>query len=368
MKQNQIIILAAAWVASGAASGQASFHTVGHLSTAQPISHTRHVSADGSLAFGFAVGAAGGLPGYRWSADQGMMLMPDLPGYNWPEPYAATSSNRFILGSAGVSPRGFEGFIWSETGGYTMIGDLPGGNHRSALTALTDDGSFGVGYSSFALTPGGFNIYRAVSWTPEGGLQPLRLPDGDDEMAGSHVYRMLPDGRLLGYSASGAWLYSDSTDFEMLPGAQWMPFITDDGSMLSGTASRSASWPAYWTREEGLVELALLSGDIFGSMLGMSGDGSVMVGVSQGKPVVWLDRGAPITVSDYAESFGLDMTEWVILNMGNVSADGSTIVGTARHTSWAPGRVEGFVLTIPAPGSACVTVIAGAMASRRRRR
>ena len=148
-----------------------------------------------------------------------------------------------------------------------------------------------------------------------------------------------------------------------------MTYSTSDGSMLSGTAINNASWPAYWTREEGLTFLPLLeANDIGGSMLGMSDDGAVMVGVSMSTPVVWLNQGAPVTVADYAESFGLDMTGWIILNMGQVSADGSTIVGTARHESWASGHVEGFVLTIPAPGAGVVVLAAGVLGLRRRRR
>ncbi len=292
--------------------------------------------------------------------------MPQLPGYGFSEPYASDPENNLVLGRISNLNGGSIGYVWSEGEGYTLIGDLPGGNARSGLTAIKSDGSYGIGFSSFAFNSFGAPINRAVSWTPDGGLQPLQLPPGDDELAGSLAYQMLPDGRIFGRSESGIWLYSEIGGFEILDGAQHMTRSSADGSFFSGTSLATGNHPAYWTRESGLQHLPLLGDHFFGNVLGMSADGSVIVGTSQGVECVWIDQGEAIEFIDYAESFGIDMTGWSILNMGQVSADGRTIVGTARHASWEIGRVEGFVLTIPAPASA--GVLGAVLVAFRRRR
>jgi len=93
----------------------------------------------------------------------------------------------------------------------------------------------------------------------------------------------------------------------------------------------------------------------------------VIVGRRSGDLVVWIDQGEPMLIKDYAESLGIDMTNWGITNVFDVSADGTTIVGAARHASWSGDRVEGFVLTIPTPGAAVVLGVSGLFAGRRRR-
>lgn len=350
---------------SSLASGQPSFQTVGYLPGGNTISHARGVSDNGSIVVGYSAAGGVAITGFRWSEAFSLEQVPVIQGTIDYLPYLTSPSGSLISGTH-VSDGGTVGFVWSESLGTLSIGELPGGNRNSYLSAITEHG-YGVGASATSLTEGGQSYSRAISWTPEGGMQLLPLPSPSDEGSSSSARTMLPDGRIFGRSASGAWLYSEDTGFEMLPGAQHMNFATDDGSMLSGTGGEGANNPSYWTRETGLVELPLLGDDFFGSMLGMSGDGSVMVGVSQGVPVVWIDQGAPVTVAEYAESFGLDMTGWRITSMGNVSADGTTIVGTARHESWASGHLEGFVLTIPAPGTTGILMAAGMAAVRRRR-
>lgn len=184
---------------------------------------------------------------------------------------------------------------------------------------------------------------------------------------------MLSDGRIFGKSASGTWLYtSDTGSFEMLEGAEAMSRVSADGAFFAGEATiGGGARAAYWTRDGGLAALPLLTeDDIFSNLRGMSDDGSVMVGRSVGtfggENVLWIDQKAPIPITDFATSLGIDMTGWRITAVSGVSGDGSTIVGTARHESWESGHLEGFVLTIPAPGSA--SILGAALVAFRRRR
>jgi len=352
------------------ACAQASFQTVGHLSIDQPISHANHVSDDGHMAFGFAVGINGGLTGWRWTHASGMQVMPSLPGYGWAEPYGTNRTNDFILGRIGIPGGGSQSFIWDELGGYTLIGDLPGGTNNSGLTAITEDASYGVGFSSHGFSTIGAPIFRAVSWTPSDGLAPLPLPSTGDDLTNSRAYSLLPDGRIFGQSASGAWLYSESYGtFEMLLGAEAMSHVSSDGAFFAGNDG-FASRAAYWTREDGQTFLPLLDGHLYSGLRGMSNDGSVMVGQSFGQfggdEVVWFDQGEPIPVIDFATSLGLDMDGWRFIDVMSVSGDGSTIVGTAAHESWVGSRQEGFVLTIPTPASVMPLAV-GLMALQRKR-
>lgn len=294
-----------------------------------------------------------------------------MPNTNEYVPYATSPSGSIVTGTHG-SGGGPVGFVWSSTLGTISIGDLPGGNRNSYLSTISSDFQ-GVGASSYAFSTTGAGLFRAIKWSPERGIETLPLPGATDLHFNSSARALLPDGRVFGQSASGAWLYSESDgSYEMLEGAEAMTRVSPDGTFFAGEASLGGARAAYWTREEGLTYLPLMDEHFFSNFRGMSDDGTVIVGTSVGQmggeQVLWLDRGEPVRVIDFATDLGLDMDGWRIINVGSVSADGSTIVGTARHESWASGHVEGFVLTIPAPGAGAVMLAAGAMAIRRRKR
>lgn len=348
---------------ANATLAQATFQTVGYLSSGNPVSHATAASNDGSTIVGVSnIGLAGSI-GFHWTSSGGLTALSILPETSNYQPTSTSPSGALITGTH-ASAGGPVGFVWSESLGMVSIGDLPGGRRDSYLTTITETG-FGVGASSTAIGDGSA-YFRAISWSPQGGMQLLPLPSPGDEGVSSSARQLLPDGRIFGRSASGAWLYSESDGFEMLDGARHMNFASADGTFFSGTSLATGTNPAYWTRENGLQHLPLLGDHFFGNVLGMSADGWVIVGTSQGVECVWIDQGEAIEFIDYAESFGLDMTGWSILNARQVSADGTTIVGTARHASWEIGRVEGFVLTIPAPASASVFAL-GIVSLRRRR-
>ena len=261
------------------------------------------------------------------------------------------------------------GAVWSDDLGAVSVGDVPGGADRSFVYSVNDSG-LAVGKASHAFNQFNAPLYRAVRWTPGAGLETLPLPNAGDLDSSSTAWSVLDDERIFGVSASGAWLYSETTGFQMLEDAEQMSRANSDGTFFLGTASNNPingyDSPAYWTPDQGLVHLPLSANDDFGLAFGMSDDGSVIVGQLQAHQYIWIDQGQPMLISDYAASLGLDMDGWFIANVYGVSADGSTIVGGARHASWEAGRVEGFVLTIPSPASASVFAF-GLIACRRRR-
>lgn len=347
------------------ANSQPSFITIGDLPGGFHNSIAGGTSQDGSVVTGYSY-SSNGLSGFRWTLNDGMTMLPTIFNTGSYSGSKVSPSGAIIIGTDGGL-----GAVWSDSLGAVSIGDVPGGAERSFLYAVNDAG-FAVGQGSHDRNEFNAPLYRAIKWTPEGGLETLPLPGGDSDLAtNSRAWSVLDDGRVFGQSASGAWLYSESTGFEMLEGAEYMTRSNSDGTFFGGTYGPGGSKPVYWTREEGLRFLPLMDGHDGGNFFGMSDDGSVIVGVSFGPSsvgqVIWLNQSEPIRIVDFAASLGLDMEGWVVTNVIDVSADGSTIVGSARHTSWETGRSEGFVLTIPAPGAGVVVLAGGAMAIRRRR-
>jgi uncharacterized membrane protein len=195
-----------------------------------------------------------------------------------------------------------------------------------------------------------------------GGIQALPLPHADDENFQSQALDILADGRIFGQSASGYWLYSIDNRFEYLPigGGLWN--INSDASFMLGTKSIVGDpFPlraTYWTPATGEIELAPYSPDQNYGAGFMSDDGSIIVGSQQDVGLlVWVDQGTPVLFEDYARSVGVDLDGWTIRSVTDISADGTTIVGTAYHEEWfggggPPVRLEAFVMTIPPPATA----------------
>lgn len=349
---------------AGNAVGQPSFVTVGDLPGGLPVSYALGSSADGSIVTGFSYSDQG-VSAFRWSADDGIQELPRSNGPGTYETAKVSPSGNYIAGRY----QGL-GSVWSETTGTVQVGDLPGGSDSSYVWSINDHG-MAVGQASYGFNSLGAPLFRATRWTQTGGLEAMPLPNSSDLDGNSVAWSLLDDGRVFGNSASGSWLYSDDSGFEMLPGAEGMTESNSDGTFLAGQVpdpTNTAGVPAYWTPEGGRQYLPGLEFGQPGNPAGFSDDGSVIVGRRGSDLVVWIDKGEPMLVRDYAESLGIDMTGWTIINVIDVSADGTTIVGGARHSSWGGPdfRVEGFVLTIPAPGVLVVLMVGCGIAVRRR--
>ena len=195
----------------------------------------------------------------------------------------------------------------------------------------------------------------------------MPLPAESDLEFGSQALEILADGRIFGQSATGAWFYSEESGaFDILDeGARNMSFSSPDGTFLSGSILMPSPNAAYWTPETGRVFLPLLDpGIVVGQVRGMSDDGSLIVGVQNAAPVVWIDQGDPIRLNDFATELGIDLADWNIFDVSGISSDGSTIVGSAVNTTTS--FVEGFVLTIPAPATLALPALALLVTRRRR--
>lgn len=345
-----------------AATGQ-SLTFVGDLPGGFPVSYAIGTSKDGSVVTGYSYSSEG-VSGFRWTANDGISELNRSNGAGVYDGLAVSPNGEYILGRY----QGL-GSVWTEATGTVQIGDLPGGIEASSLRDINDSG-LAVGQASHGFNSIGAPTYRAVRWNSTDGLVPMPLPAGDEASGlNSDAKGILSDGRIYGESASGAWIYSEDTGFEMLPGAEGLGPSNSDGSFIVGIANDSslqASVAAYWTPDDGLQHLPRGDIGVSGAALSMSDDGSIIVGRLGTQQVVWIDQGEPMLVTDYAASLGIDVSDFGIFSVYGVSADGTTIVGGGRRLSWEGGRVEGFVLTIPAPGTIGVLGVAFLAARRRR--
>ena len=365
MKERTFLTAIALTLIAMQSKAQARFETIGDLPGGFNISHAHAVSSSGEYVTGTSQ-SVDGIRAVRWSRSEGLVSIPRAPQSGDQTAGSVSQSGLYYSGVQGSI-----GFVWSESLGSVSIGDLPGGRDQSSVGDINDSG-VAVGISSFAFTSTGQSRNRVVKWSPSGGLEAIPLPGASDLDFSSTALGLLEGGRIVGRSAAGTWIYSEADGtHEMLPGApNWIGDVNSDGTIFAGTASLGGSRAAIWEPSGETTLLPLLDGHMFSNFRAISEDGSLAVGVSTGgsevAPVVWIDRGEPIRVIDFASSLGLDMTGWVIVDVFDVSGDGSTIVGTARRTSWELGRIEGFVLTIPGPGSALAVPVALAFLRRRR--
>ncbi|MFI4871486.1 MAG: hypothetical protein ACIARQ_06715, partial [Phycisphaerales bacterium JB061] len=116
----------------------------------------------------------------------------------------------------------------------------------------------------------------------------------------------------------------------------------------------------------GEVSLAPYGDDYASEALYMSDDGSTIIGRGTLGWQVWVDQGAPVLFDDFIASNGVDLGDWQISFIHGISADGSTIHGTATNISGPGVLTEGFVITIPSPASAFPLTLA-LFATRRKR-
>ena len=96
---------------------------------------------------------------------------------------------------------------------------------------------------------------------------------------------------------------------------------------------------------------------------GVSGDGSIIVGVSEWQAFIWDETNGMRNLQDVlVDDFGLDMQGFSLTWAHSISDDGKTIVGGGLHA----GYYEAFVATIPEPAGVCIWLALMALMGRRR--
>ena len=197
------------------------------------------------------------------------------------------------------------------------LGDLSGGGFGSLASTVSADGSILTGFATGAL---GIEAYR---WTSATGMTGL--------------------GDLVG----GAFRSEGAA-------------ISADGASITGFSSSAIGDEAFlWTQATGMMGLGILPGQTRSFGRGITGDGSVVVGVSAGpntdgseRAFIWdatfgMRNLQSVLVNDY----GLNLTGWTLTYAEAISEDGRIIVGYGTNSQ---GETEAWMAdlrAVPEPAS-----------------
>lgn len=240
---------------------------------------------------------------------------------------------------------------------FYRTGIAPGGSD-SRVIGLSRDGSVAVGYTGGTGNP---SFLRGFTWTAATGRVDINDPTLRSRMNLSDVS---DDGMIVVGAHCNAGDGSDrrvivgrvGTPYVQLPllsgysRADGNTFVSGDGAIVSGTCYTSGNpgQAFVWTTQAGIQGLGFArSGDSRSQALGMSGDGSTVVGLSEnisqgtGGGFVWT---AATGMRPMPGLFGLTDT-----HCRGANADGSIIVGETGHraTLWDADRVAHDLGSIP---------------------
>lgn len=136
--------------------------------------------------------------------------------------------------------------------------------------------------------------------------------------------------------------------------------ISADGAIITGTyrTSDAAAWQTW--RRLGAGPTTILGP---GEGVDVSLSGIIAAGA-----FIYDAGGTPHSVADFLAAGATDLTSWTGLVALGVSDNGLTFSGTGIH-EYSPGLFasEAWITTIPAPGSAGMLALVGALCARRRR-
>lgn len=215
------------------------------------------------------------------------------------------------------------------------IGDLPGGGVGSFVWGVSADGLTAVGASNEN------DYFRPVRWTDAGGL--LALAGGVDT---GFAFGASQNGAVVvGTNNSQAFRWSSGgglVSLGALPGgfSSEALGVSADGTVVVGYSSSASGTQAFrWTAGDGLEALGDLAGGNFESIAyRVSADGSVVVGfgnsASGREAMRWTAGGGMVGLGDLPGG-DFHSQAW------SASADGSVVVGEGSSAS---GR-EAFLWT-----------------------
>lgn len=347
--------LLALCVAAASSIAQAELLGLGYLPNGNSESYAVGVSGDGSVVVGNSRSAydydnpSNDSQVFRWTQASGMQGLGYLPGggeHSWAS--AVSADGAVVVGSSDSTGHEEEAFRWTQADGMQALGYLPGSQEYgdSWASAVSADGSAVVGTSDSE------NGYQAFRWTQTGSMQGLGyLPGGSyfSEALGISADGLVVVGVSDSASSIEAFRWTQAggmIGLGHLPGGgfqSWANAVSADGSVVVGGSDSASGIEAYrWTQAGGMQGLGYLGAGNFYSdseALGISADGSVVVGTSDDEAFRWTQTSGMQSVSNWLQENGIDSSDWFLERANAVSADGTTIVGYGDHL----GQMEAFV-------------------------
>lgn len=209
---------------------------------------------------------------------------------------------------------------------FTPLGDLPGGEFLSHAFDVSDDGAVVVGWSKANNQLSG--KFRAFRWTVATGMVPLGHL-GSPNVNGL-ARAVSGDGLVIVGDTGASFRWTEATGMVEIGDGQCSPLgLSADGSIVVGvchaagdneaaTWTASGGWVAHGSAGQGII-------DAFFSDVSASGTvacGQSMIVQPDVEPIRWTQREGFTALGDVPGGFHYALG-WAI------SADGSTIVGDA---------------------------------------
>jgi probable HAF family extracellular repeat protein len=353
------------------AHAQATFTPLGDLPGGSFSSSASGVSDDGRFVTGESSSVSGS-EAFRWERDVGMTALGDLEGGAFAsEGRAISADGSVVVGSASVASFFDAAFRWSASDGSLVdLGALPDASGEATALGVSGDGTTVTGSS------GTFIEEVAFVWRDSAGIQDLGL--GSTFSDGSEGIEASNDGGVIvgiGYfdspPAQQGFRWSETGGLVLLPellagGAdEGGAFgVSPDGQVVVGQ-SRGTSGnveAVRWIGSGPAESLGIPAGAARANGDASTADGSVVVGRASSLDFstrigfVWDATIGIRSASDYLElELGLEVADWEIEELRDITPDGQFMVGTGINPS---GDREGFIVAVPEPASGPATAVA----------
>jgi len=344
----------------------ATFHDIGSLSTQPPPGSLRKssgalgVSWNGQIVVGLAeIDEA--FHAFQWTRDDGISSLGALPITDEELEFALAadlSSDGSIIVGHSVNDGGRVACVW-RNGELVVLGDLPDANPQfgethSQAEAVSADGAVIVGRGTDAN-----RFDRAFVWTEAKGMFELENTKEAQDISAdgtvivgdidrgdvSEAFRWRVDTGVVGLGFLPEGDYSEGFG------------VSGDGTVVVGVGDsiNNRTEAFRWTEADGMVGLGDLPGgsNFRSTALAASASGVVIVGSSDAgdydypHPFIWTaDMGMRNLATILIDEFGLtEVANWKFLGPATgISPDGRTIVGEGRLTD---NDDHGWVITLP---------------------
>jgi uncharacterized membrane protein len=307
------------------------FVGLGYPTVMQSSSFANAISGDGTTVVGSSLGSATQEVAFRWQngVNQSLGI---LSGHNFSRAFAVSTTGSTVAGTSyGATSLAFQ---W--TAGLLAPLPLPEFGTFAEAHGMSGDGVTVVGYgdsedlqSSLRWSNGGVSTVASVDplfthtisrdglvvggWIGGGADQPMKRVGVVQTTLG-----LLPNftsGHVLALSTNGA--------------------IAAGYLVGAGGLSRAVRWLGIVAADLGTL------GPGFGQALGISGDGAVIVGGSDGNAFIW--DGTMRMLSTVLAQAGVNLTNWQLNSATAISTNGKAIAGDGRHGSLS----ESWIVRLP---------------------